>query len=455
VQRHGSTDFVTLFTVMKLQGVKEEFQGIAVESQQEDIVVASSPIKLQESINIPEDEELDEDQVFKRIATSRDMIDSIDDPRSDPQVVHFADSFYQSAAYWFLIRPSSRGWVYMFVLIVMLFLQICALFGYLSSVVAANYHNIIEKLIGSTLDQLATIGLYRDWNSDNVDGSSDSLGTYVASIIATLIPDDVNPDLSDIDETGWDDITLVFVAAVVSLNILAEVEESYISRKLVRYAVAIEGFHPHQNWVFKFKYFLFLLINYIRRYVLTFLVVGVTAVVMNNQTAESLILNGLAVYIILEVDNVMYRTLNTEKSLLEIEKHALVEMSESRSWYLKMRNMGFAVASFLAMTIGGSMSVTDVPDASITMTVESDSSFDSSSTLSLGYQTFDDYLELVITTIIILACSYFIFFLGCESVYHYYYRDRLVWKKEDKRVVWMMITIAIPAVCIYLVFVKS
>jgi hypothetical protein len=117
---------------MNLEEHVEILPGVTIDaSENEDDGISRVDVSIKNCELVDEINEME--RVFRRIETSRDLIDTVNDPRSEPQIIHFADSFYQSTAYWFLIRPSTKGWIYMLILVAMLFLQICALFGYLSS----------------------------------------------------------------------------------------------------------------------------------------------------------------------------------------------------------------------------------------------------------------------------------------------------------------------------------
>jgi hypothetical protein len=168
---------------------------------------------------------------------------------------------------------------------------------------------------------------------------------------------DVQPDnyCTDSKYLGVDQGALIFICCVIAISVARDLREAIISEmklhKLYRKNKQVMEITPRrlfcldpmsgtqtrsQMWVTFISLFFLESVLFIRKYMFIPLVLAVTCSVIVDQPANQIILNGVAIFFVVDIDNLLYDFFHDKGEKEKMEEEGELEMSPRESRYLKL-----------------------------------------------------------------------------------------------------------------------
>jgi hypothetical protein len=356
--------------------------------------------------------------------------------REDEFVDQTSESFYHTVGYFFVLKQGYSGTVYFMTLVVTLSLQLIALIGFMEAQVAQVFDENLKRIIESAYDM---IGLFsHDTQTDD--------SYYIARAIVRLIPNSIHPEFEKLGGTNWDSITLVFVAFVISLNIMKELEESFITQDYI----LIKRRELPPNWANWTRAWVFLAINALRQYLLGMLLISATAIVLNGETASNLILNGLALYSILEVDNLVFWLVTTTMDIGELGENGKLHHPYSEAWLIRCRSglmgMAYLISILIPSFVDGS------EETSVTFFFDPSKWFsfaDHGQTITMGSEIVDSHEKILNTALICMGVSLPASYFIAQAMYYKKFKSKWRCGKQIVRALLRMAWIVLSVTAAY------
>eukprot|EP00475_Leptophrys_vorax_P025421 TRINITY_DN35619_c1_g1_i1.p1 TRINITY_DN35619_c1_g1~~TRINITY_DN35619_c1_g1_i1.p1 ORF type:complete len:724 (-),score=159.62 TRINITY_DN35619_c1_g1_i1:73-2244(-) len=160
---------------------------------------------------------------------------------------------------------------------------------------------------------------------------------------------------------------LIFIACVIAVTVAKDLREAIISemklRKLYREYDDIQAIslrklfcldeEPHRGkmWVTFLSLLCLEAVLFVRKYMFIPLVVAVTNSVIVDQPANQIILNGVAIFFVVDIDNLFYDFFHDKGEKDVMEEQGKLELKPRESRYLKLISLISAAALMTALII--------------------------------------------------------------------------------------------------------
>jgi hypothetical protein len=241
-----------------------------------------------------------------------------------------AESWYHLTAY-YLVKQQKKAWWYLFTSFIVMSFQLLTLLAF-----------IIAK-------QLTTY-------ESELTSSANFFNANVPSVFSKVDYKSILTKATQFPSNSFDRLTLVYVAAVLAFNVIKEFQETFITEV---YALQLWDDNIgllKQNP----KYWIIALLTYARRYLLSVFVVACSVAVMSGSNAQDILLNGLAIYFILEVDNLLFDVLHSNSWKEKMQDELKVGYKDSFRKYVNTFCGCHAVAIFISVVVSASMDVDNI-----------------------------------------------------------------------------------------------
>jgi len=110
---------------------------------------------------------------------------------------------------------------------------------------------------------------------------------------------------------------------------------------------------PYREWLgHQFAVYLLSLLLFLRKYVFIPMVLAVTASIMGTGSASSIILNGVAIFFVVDVDNLIFSFLHSKDQIEKLEEEGSVHLNFRENRYIRfLAVFSMAMLSFSLITI--------------------------------------------------------------------------------------------------------
>jgi len=205
-----------------------------------------------------------------------------------------------------------------------------------------------------------------------------------------------------------------------------------------------------QNWSTFFRVYSFLSLNAMRQYMLGTILAGVTSIVLNGEIATNLILNGLALYSILEIDNLVFFLITSAKDMGELAEFGKVHHPYSEAWLNRIRSSTMGIAYLLAIIIPSFLDKT----SEITVEFYFDPNgwfgfLEHGRSVVLGDEIAADHENILNAVLVVAGIGLPIAYVVAQAGYYIFYREKWHWGKQFVRLIFRLIWIGVSMLIIY------
>lgn len=149
---------------------------------------------------------------------------------------------------------------------------------------------------------------------------------------------------------------LIFVSVVIAINVAKDLREALISEMYFRKRMSnnpiidsitfgkLFGCSPgdvsaYDLWSTFISMSILYIILFVRKYAFIPMVIAVTASVMVGNSAEDIILNGVAIFFVVEVDNILYSFFLNKDEQTQLENQGTLELDFQETRYLRLMTL--------------------------------------------------------------------------------------------------------------------